>query len=216
MRKKILYAVLYVICGIILVLMILIGVLVVWAVYDKLSEKSSYGECLLYEDVELDIRRDDMQALAEETEALLRLGEAGWELSRVDLLQERGSEGTMEYKSAYLYYRQKDGTYRQESGRESVNRRVILMKEDGRWIVTEAFERNEEVFMSGKLSGAILEQIPGLVGEQMFLKYPEYDKYEISMQSDHVAVDYDIVFRIMGTETKYWLEEVTADTDQPD
>lgn len=216
MKKKIFHAVLYAICGMILILILVVGALFAEAVHEKLSDNPLYRERLLDDEVVLDLKRDDIQALDGEAEALLRLGEAGWELGRVDLRQKRGSEGTMEYKDVFLYYRHKDGIYKLENGRESVNRRVRMVKADGRWIVTEAFERNEEVFIGGKLNAAILEEILGLVEEQMSLKYPEYDEYEISMQSDHVVVNDDLVFRVMGTETKYWLEEVTADTDQPD
>ncbi|MDE6915428.1 MAG: transcriptional regulator [Lachnospiraceae bacterium] len=210
-EKKIIHAVLYVICGMILILILVVGVLFAESVHEKLSDNPLYRERLLDDEVELDLQRDDIQALDGEAEALLRLGEAGWELGRVDLRQKRGSEGTMEYKDVYLYYRHKDGIYKLENGRESVNRRVRMVKADGRWIVTEAFERNEEVFIGGKLNAAVLEEILGLVEEQMSLKYPEYDEYVISMQSDHVVVNDDLVFRVMGTETKYWLEEVTDD-----
>lgn len=226
MKKKIIYAALYGICGIVLVIALLAAALFVWAVYDELSEKPLVRENLLEEDVELDIQGDDIQALVGETEALLRLGEAGWELGRTVVGQERSSRGTMEYIAVYLYYRQKDGTYRQEDGTESVHRMIRLLKEDGRWIVTEAYERNEEVYMDGTLSGSMLEEILGLAEEQISLNYPGYDGYDINMTSGAVGVTVyrkdeggesmtakRLSFRVRGAETKYRLEEVTAHPD---
>lgn len=222
MKKKILYA----ICGILLVIMLSAAALFVWAVYDELAEKPPVWENLLEEDVELDVRGDDIQALVGETDALLRLGAAGWDLGRTVVGQERSSRGTMEYRAVYLYYRQKDGAYRQEDGTESVHRMIRLLKEDGRWIVTEAYERNEEVYMDGTLGGSMLEEILGLAEEQISLNYPEYDGYEFNMTSGNVSVtvyqkDGDgedmiakrLSFRVRETETEYWLEEVTTNTD---
>lgn len=222
MKKKILY----VICGIIIVIMLFAAALFIWAVYDELAEKPLIRKSLLEEDVELDVQGDHIQALVGETETLLRLGEAGWDLGRAAVGQKRNSEGTMEYIAVYLYYRQKDGTYRQEDGIESVHRMIRLLKENGRWIVTEAYERNEGVYMDGTLSGSMLEEILGLAEEQMSLNDPRYDRYEINMTSGNVSITVyqkdeggesmiakRLSFRVKGTATKYWLEEVTANSD---
>ncbi len=222
MKKKILY----VTCGILLAIMLSAAALFVWAVYDELAEKPLVRENLLEEDVELGVRGDDIQALVGETEALLRLGEAGWDLGRMIVGQERSSKGTMEYIAVYLYYRQKDGTYRQEDGTESIHRMIRLLKENGRWIVTEAYERNEEVYMDGTLDESMLEEILGLAEEQMSLNYPGYDGYEINMTSGRVSVTVcqkdeggemniakRLSFKISETETKYRLEEVIANPD---
>lgn len=222
MKKKILY----VTCGILLAIMLSAAAFFVWAVYDELAEKPLVWENLLEEDVELGVRGDDIQALVGETEALLRLGEAGWDLGRMIVGQERSSKGTMEYIAVYLYYRQKDGTYRQEDGTESVHRMIRLLKENGRWIVTEAYERNEEVYMDGTLDESMLEEILGLAEEQVSLNYPGYDGYEFNMTSGRVSVTVcqkdeggemiiakRLSFKISETETKYRLEEVIANPD---
>lgn len=204
--------ILSVVCGIILVIMLLVGALVVWAVYDELTEEPLIRELLLEDDVELDVWGDDIQALLGETEALLQFEDAGWELGRTAVRQIRNSAGTMEYIAVYLYYRQKGGT-------ESVHRLIYLLKENGRWIVAEASERNEEVYMDGNLSGAMLEEILELTEEQMSLNYPACDEYEINMTSKEVLVTVyqekngelfiadRLPFQVKGTETKYWLEE---------
>lgn len=222
MKKKILY----VICGIIIVIMLFAAALFIWAVHDELAEKPLIRKSLLEEDVELDVQGDHIQALVGETETLLRLGEAGWDLGRAAVGQKRNSEGTMEYIAVYLYYRQKDGTYRQEDGIESVHRMIRLLKENGRWIMTEAYERNEGVYMDGTLRGSMLEEILGLAEEQMSLNDPRYDRYEINMTSGNVSITVyqkdeggesmiakRLSFRVKGTATKYWLEEVTANSD---
>lgn len=222
MKKKILY----VICGIIIVIMLFAAALFIWAVYDELAEKPLIRKSLLEEDVELDVQGDHIQTLVGETETLLRLGEAGWDLGRAAVGQKRNSEGTMESIAVYLYYRQKDGTYRQEDGIESVHRMIRLLKENGRWIMTEAYERNEGVYMDGTLSGSMLEEILGLAEEQMSLNDPRYDRYEINMTSGNVSITVyqkdeggesmiakRLSFRVKGTATKYWLEEVTANSD---
>jgi len=205
-----------VVCGIILLIMLLVGALFVWAVYDELTEEPLIREFLLENDVELDVQGDDIQALLKETEALLRFEDAGWELGRAAVRQERNSEGTMKYIAVYLYYRQKDRT-------ESVHRYIYLLKENGRWIVAEASERNEEVYMDGNLTGSMLEEILELAEEQMSLNDPECDEYEINMTSKEVSLtvyqEYEsgdlyitnrLSFRVKGAETKYWLEEVTT------
>lgn len=205
--------ILSVVCGIILVIMFLVGALVVWAVYDELTEEPLICEPLLEDDVELDVWEDDIQALRIETEELLQFENTGWELGRTAVRQERNNEGTMEYIAVYLYYRPKDKT-------ESVHRLIYLLKENDRWIVAEASERNEEVCMDGNLSGAMLEEILKLTEEQMSLNYPACDEYEINMTSKEALVTVyqknengelfianRLPFRIKGTETKYWLEE---------
>lgn len=77
-----------VVCGIILLIMLLVGALFVWDVYDELTEEPLIRELLLENDVELDVQGDDIQALLKETEALLRFEDAGWELGRAAVRQE--------------------------------------------------------------------------------------------------------------------------------
>ena len=87
MKKKILYA----ICGILLVIMLSAAALFVWAVYDELAEKPPVWENLLEEDVELDVRGDDIQALVGETDALLRVG--SWQDGRGAGTKQQGNNG---------------------------------------------------------------------------------------------------------------------------
>lgn len=183
MKKRILYTV----CGLLLVLLLSAGALVVWAVYDELTEEPLIREVLLDKDVELDVQADNIQTLLGETEALLHFEDAGWTLGRADVRWEQNGACPMEYIAVYLFYRQKDGAYRQADGIETIHRQVYLLKENGRWIVVDASERNQEVYTDGDLSGSMLAELLRLAGEQMSLNYPEYDEYEAIMTAKEVS-----------------------------
>ena len=110
--------------------------------------------------------------------------------------------------------------FKQEGGTESVYRGIRLLGENGRWIVAEASERNEEIYRGGKLSGSVPEEILGLAEGQMSQGYPGYDEYGIGTtsktlsitdfgenESREIIIAKRLSFRIKEAEDGYRLDE---------